>query len=109
MIKLKSGFLLFGVMAFIFLTQSCVKKPFACFSTIPPEDSIYKNIPVFFTAACTDNGDDFNWQLYNIPDSVYFGRSFTTTFKDTGIVNVYLLVVTGGNSSGYTKNITVKP
>jgi hypothetical protein len=101
---------LFAVIAsLLLLGQSCVRKPFACFSTIPVADSIKVNVPVTFSAACSLNANDFNWQFYNNQDSVEFGQTVIKTFKDTGSVQVYLLVTAGLNSSGYTKTITVKP
>jgi hypothetical protein len=96
-----------GIMALAF--QSCSKTPIACFSTTPAMDSIHVNTPVVFDARCSVYAGSYNWQFYNNVDSIAFTPTVTKTFKDTGTVEVYLLVTWGNQYAGLTQNITVQP
>ena len=100
-----------GVVAGIMMlaVQSCSKTPVACFGTNVSMDSIHVNVPVIFDARCSVNADSYNWQFYNNRDSIAFTPVVTKTFKDTGTVNVYLLVTSGSKFAGVTANIVVKP
>ena len=89
--------------------QSCSKTPIACFNTTPNIDSIHVNMPVVFDARCSVFAGSYNWQFYNNPDSIAFTPTVTKYFKDTGTVQVFLLVTWGNNYAGVTQNITVLP
>ncbi len=99
-------FILFAAVAGF---TSCGHAPNACFASSINEDSIHVNQAVTFNAACTSNGDGFNWQFYGNEDSVEFGSIVTKAFPDTGSVNVYLLVTNGKKSSSVTRDIRVIP
>ncbi|MDB5282506.1 MAG: hypothetical protein JWO06_1581 [Bacteroidota bacterium] len=92
-----------------FAMQSCTKSVFACFSTDANVDSLHINRTVTFNANCSTNGDEFFWEFNNNPDSTNFGSVVTKTFRDTGTLNVYLLVVNGNRSSSSTQTLNVKP
>jgi len=89
--------------------SACNKQPVACFNTTPAMDSIHINQPVIFDATCSINAGSYNWQFYDNTDSVNFTPVVTKVFKDTGTVNVYLLIVSGNNYAGDNVNITVLP
>ena len=89
--------------------QSCRKTPIACFNTTPDMDSIHVHQPVVFDAGCSTYAGSYNWQFYRNADSIAFTRTVTKTFKDTGTVEVYLLVTEGNQYAGVTKNIVVRP
>ena len=93
----------------ILAIQSCSKTPIACFSTTPDMDSIHVNQPVTFNANCSVYAGSYNWQFYNNVDSIAFNSIVTKTFKDTGTVQVYLLITYGNQYAGVTKNIVVRP
>ncbi len=96
-----------GVM--ILAVQSCSKTPVACFNTSVSLDSIHVNQQVTFNANCSVNADSYNWQFYNNQDSIAFTSIVTKVFKDTGTVNVYLLVTGGRTAAGANVNIKVQP
>ena len=89
--------------------ESCGKRPFACFETSVDEADIHVNQPVKFFALCSSNADDFYWEFYDNEDSTEFGYSVTKTFKDTGLVNVFLLVSKGNKTSSTERKIKVLP
>jgi hypothetical protein len=89
--------------------QSCSKTPIACFSTTPNQDSIHVNDTVIFNAYCSVFAGSYNWQFYNNQDSVAFTPIVTKVFKDTGSVDVYLLVTSGNNYAGSDQTIKVLP
>jgi len=93
----------------ILAAQSCSKTPIACFTTTPSQDSIHVNDTVIFNAYCSVFVGSYNWQFYDNPDSVSFTPIVTKIFKDTGTINVYLLVTDGNNYAGETQNIKVLP
>ena len=103
--------LIAGVVAVIIALacQSCSKTPIACFNTTPGMDSIHANVPVIFDARCSVYAGSYNWQFYNNVDSIAFTPTVTKTFKDTGTVQVYLLITWGSQYAGLTQNITVLP
>ena len=93
----------------VMAVQACSKTPVACFNTTPPLDSIHVNQVVTFNATCSFSADSYNWQFYNNADSTAFTPVVSKVFKDTGTVNVYLLVTSGSNDAGVNTNITVLP
>jgi len=93
----------------LLIIQSCSKTPIACFTTTPGMDSIHVNTPVIFDARCSVYAGSYNWQFYNNVDSIAFTPTVTKTFKDTGTVDVYLLVTWGNQYAGETQNIVVQP
>ena len=103
--------LIAGVFAglLLLIVQSCSKEPVACFTTTPNMDSIHVNQPVVFNANCSIYAGSYNWQFYNNTDSIDFTPTVTKVFKDTGSVQVYLLVTWGNNYAGITQYITVMP
>jgi len=101
------GVFVAGIIALAF--QSCSKTPIACFNTTPGMDSIHVNQPVVFDAGCSIYAGSYNWQFYNNVDSIAFTRTVTKVFKDTGTVQVYLLITYGNQYAGETQNITVLP
>ena len=90
-------------------TQSCSKTPIACFSITPGLDSIHVNDTVIFNANCSAFAGSYNWQFYNNSDSLAFTSIVTKVFKDTGSVDVYLLVTSGNNFAGADQTIKVQP
>jgi hypothetical protein len=107
----KSRMLITGIIAGIMLLiiQSCSKTPIACFNTTPGMDSIHVNTPVIFNANCSVFAGSYNWQFYDNPDSIAFTPIVTKVFKDTGTVEVYLLITSGNQYAGVTQDITVLP
>jgi hypothetical protein len=103
------GMLIVAVIAVIMTIQSCSKTPVACFTTTPNMDSIHVNQPVVFNANCSIFAGSYNWQFYDNPDSIAFTPTVTKVFKDTGSVQIYLLVTWGNNYAGTTQTITVLP
>jgi PKD repeat protein len=99
----------FVISVMVLAVQSCSKTPIACFTTTPSMDSIHRNQTVIFNANCSALADSYNWQFYDNMDSVNFTPIVTKVFKDSGTVNVYLLVTNGNNYAGMTQNITVLP
>ena len=93
----------------VLAVQACSKTPVACFNTTPPLDSIHVNEPVTFNGTCSIFADGYNWQFYNNVDSTVFTPVVTKIFKDTGTVNVYLLVTSGNHFAGVNTNIKVQP
>ena len=93
----------------ILLAQSCSKTPVACFTTSIDPDSIHVHQTVTFNATCSVFAGSYNWQFYNNVDSIAFTPTVTKTFNDTGTVNVYLLVTSGNNYAGVTRDIKVLP
>jgi hypothetical protein len=91
------------------LIESCTKRPFACFRTNVNEDSVHINQPVFLNASCSSNTNDYFWEFYNNTDSVEWTEEVTKTFKDTGYVNVYLLVVSGNKSASTSRVLHIIP
>lgn len=89
--------------------HSCTKRPYACFRTIPEEDSLKVNVPITFIASCSSNGDDFFWEFYDNPDSSEFGYSTVRTFHTAGQVEVFLLVAGNGKTAATTKMVTINP
>ena len=103
--------LIAGVAA-VFITlafQSCKRTPIACFSTTPDMDSIHVRQTVTFNAYCSVYAGSYNWQFYNNVDSIAFTPIVTKVFKDTGTVQVYLLITDANEFAGITQNITVLP
>jgi PKD repeat protein len=98
------------LIAFSFAMQSCRKSPFACFTTSVNIDSIRVNVPVTFNALCSSYAGSYNWQ-FGSGDSadVQFNAVVTETFKDTGDVDVYLLVTNGGKQNSTDETIHVHP
>ena len=88
--------------------QSCSRTPIACFNTSPPLDSIHRNQPVIFNATCSFDAGNYYWQFYNNRDSTAYTPMVTKFFKDSGTVNVYLLVTSGNNYAGVNYDITVQ-
>ncbi len=101
--------LIFVVAAFMAAIQSCGKTPFSCFTASVNIDSIHVNQPVTFSALCTRDGKDFNWEFYDNGDSIEFGTVVIKSFPDTGTVKVYLLVTNGGKSSSTTQTLHIRP
>ena len=103
---------LFTVILIIFISstllQSCAKKPYACFSTSVPIDSINVGENVLFNALCSDNATEYFWEFYN-GDTIKFDAVVTVAFKDTGETEVVLLITNGTKSSAYSQTILVKP
>jgi hypothetical protein len=93
----------------LLLVQSCGRQPYACFRTEPEEDNIHVHQPVTFRANCSTGADSYFWEFYDKEDSTEYGFSVTKTFKDTGEVKVFLLVVGGGKTSSTQTYIKVKP
>ena len=93
----------------VLAVQSCSKTPVACFNTTPPLDSIHVNQTVTFNGTCSIFADGYNWQFYNNTDSTAFTPVVTKVFKDTGSVNVYLLVTSGNQFAGVNTSIKVQP
>jgi hypothetical protein len=89
--------------------QSCSKTPIACFTTTPNMDSIHVNDTVIFNANCSVFAGSYNWQFYNNQDSVAFTAIVTKVFRDTGKVDVYLLVNDGNNFADVDQTILVLP
>ena len=101
--------LVVGIVAGVIMlaVQSCSKTPIACFNTTPSLDSIHINQPITFDANCSTLADAYYWQFYNNRDCTAFTPMVTKYFKDSAVVNVYLLVTNGNNFAGVTYNITV--
>ena len=93
----------------VLATQSCSKTPIACFSATPSVDSIHVNDTVVFNAYCSVFADSYNWQFYNNQDSTAFTQVVTKIFRDTGKVDVYLLVTDGNNFADVDQTIVVRP
>ena len=91
----------------VLAAQSCSKTPIACFNTTPSLDSLHINRPIIFNANCSTLADAYYWQFYNNQDCTAFTPQITKYFKDSGTVNVYLLVTNGNNFAGVTYNLTV--
>ena len=111
MIRIRIFVPLMALIAFSFTVQSCKKTPYACFITTPSIDSIRVNVPVIFNAfACSSYANSYNWQ-FGSGDSidVEFNPIVTKTFKDTGNVDVYLLVTNGNKQSSLDQTIHVNP
>lgn len=102
-------YLPFVVIACLFLSQSCGRTPYACFTTEPDEDSIHVNQPVTFRANCTSGAGSYYWEFYDKDDSTEAGFSVTKTFYAPGEVKVFLLVVGNGKTSSTERYITVQP
>lgn len=99
---------IFSLFALV-LVSSCGKHPFACFTTVPDEDSLRVNQPIMFNAACSTNGELFYWEFYDNEDSTFYDSPITMTFHDTGNVKVFLLITSGGKTSSTERVIHIKP
>lgn len=99
---------IFSLFALV-LVSSCGKHPFACFTTEPDEEDLHVNQPVTFHAACSTNGTEFYWELYDNEDSTFYGDPLTVTFKDTGDVKVFLLISTGSKTASAERVIHINP
>lgn len=98
--------LLFAVLAF----NSCGVKPFPCYTTSIPVDSIHVNDTVTFDATCTDSGKEFFWEINSRTDSsTYYGKTFTRSFDSTGTAEVYLYVINGSKSASRKDYLTILP
>lgn len=93
----------------LFFTESCMRKPYACFLTEPDEEDIHVNQPVTFYAGCSVNAETYFWEFYGIQDSTDYGYSTTRTFYDTGQVKVFLIVIGYGKNSSTQRYIRVQP
>jgi hypothetical protein len=105
----KTAFITGVIVACCVMASSCNKSPFACFTTDVNADSIRVGHPVTFNAGCSENAGDYDWKFYNNDDSIFFGRTITKTFKDTGTVNVYLLIVGGNKTTSTSQDFRVNP
>lgn len=99
----------FFLLLLIVSVHSCTKRPYACFRTIPEEDSLKVNEPITFIASCSSNGKDFFWEFYDNPDSSEFGYSTVRIFNSPGQVEVFLLVAGNGKTAATTKMVTINP
>ena len=102
MVAVVTGIMVLGV-------QSCSKTPIACFTTTPAMDSIHVGDTVVFNAYCSVFAGSYNWQFYNNQDSTAFTPIVTKIFRDTGRVDVYLLVTDGNNFADVDQTILVLP
>ncbi|MCS6933747.1 MAG: hypothetical protein NZM35_01175 [Chitinophagales bacterium] len=91
------------------LVAGCTRRPYACFRTQPPEDSIRVNVPVTFYASCSVNSNEYFWEFYDNPDSSYFGYSIQHTFYTPGKQKVFLMVAGYGKTASTIREIEVKP
>lgn len=109
---MKTGLvLIIGIILFAsVVVSSCGIKPFPCYTTSIPIDSIHVNQPVTFDAECTDPGKEFFWEINTPSDSfTYIQKKFTHTFDSAGTVELYLYVINGAKSASRKDYFTVLP